>query len=183
MEKLLDLHKKMYDVRWNGSEGDPEELEKEFMAMAKLEGVDLEETNVMLNMLYIPPYKEEMLPEYLKSNNHGGKREGAGRPSLGITKKVSITLPDTVWADLEEKKGKQSMSAYLREILMPKRVFVFYKLQDDRYKIELEGKIMFVGKKKWNDYIDQQHNRKNGEVSLSGSVGIELDELDELIIK
>lgn len=183
MNKLLELHKKMYDVRWNGIEGNPEKLEKEFMAMAELEGVDFEETNVMLNMLYIPPYKSEMLPEYLKSKEHGGKRERAGRPSLGTTRKVSITLPDAMWSDLEKKKGEQSMSAYLREILMPKHVYVFYKLQDNKYKIEHEGKTMFAEKKKWNDYIDHQHNRKNGEISLSGSIGIELDELEELIIK
>ena len=29
--------------------------------------------------------------------DHGGKREGAGRKSIGITKKVSITLITEQW--------------------------------------------------------------------------------------
>lgn len=51
-------------------------------------------------------------------STHGGKREGAGRPSLGTTKKVSITLPDDIWEKLEKEKGEQSMSAFLRELIM-----------------------------------------------------------------
>lgn len=53
-----------------------------------------------------------------KSSNHGGGREGAGRPSLGTTKKVSLTLPDEVWEELEEARGDKAMSAMLREIIM-----------------------------------------------------------------
>lgn len=182
MEELLKLHKKIYDIRWNGAEGNQEQLEKKFMDIAELENVDLEETNIMFNQLYIPPYETERLPEHLKPS-HGGKREGAGRPSLGTTRKVSITLPDTVWSGIEEKKGEKSMSAYLRELLMPKSVYVFYKLIDDKYKIKYDGKTVFVEKKKWNDYVALQHNRKNSEISISGSMGIELEVLDELIIR
>ncbi|PCH30455.1 CopG family transcriptional regulator [Campylobacter sp. 1] len=50
-------------------------------------------------------------------SSHGGKREGAGRPALGTTRKVSITLPDEEWKALETAKGGLSMSAYLREII------------------------------------------------------------------
>jgi hypothetical protein len=49
---------------------------------------------------------------------HGGKREGAGRPSIGITKKISITLPEEIWETLERNKENLSMSSYLREIIM-----------------------------------------------------------------
>ncbi|WP_224771320.1 hypothetical protein [Metabacillus idriensis] len=49
---------------------------------------------------------------------HGGKREGAGRPSLGTTKKVSITLPDEIWEKLEQHRKEQAMSAFLRELIM-----------------------------------------------------------------
>lgn len=52
------------------------------------------------------------------SNGHGGKREGAGRPSLGTTKKVSITLPDETWEQIEKAKGERTMSAFLRDIIM-----------------------------------------------------------------
>jgi hypothetical protein len=50
---------------------------------------------------------------------HGGKREGAGRPSLGTTKKVSLTLPDEVWENIDEDKEQEgvSQSAVLRSIV------------------------------------------------------------------
>lgn len=109
MRKVLDLHKKMYDVRWNGIVGDAEQLEKEFMSLAKLKDVDLEKVNEMLEQLYIPPFNSDMLPEHLKSN-HGGKREGSGRPSLGTTKKVSLTLPDEIWEMIEQRKEEWGAS-------------------------------------------------------------------------
>ncbi|WP_246880150.1 CopG family transcriptional regulator [Bacillus suaedae] len=48
----------------------------------------------------------------------GGKREGAGRPTLGTTKKVSITLPDEVWDALEIEKDDETLAGFLREIIM-----------------------------------------------------------------
>lgn len=116
MIELLELQKKMYDVRWHGAEGDLDQLEREFMAAAEREGIDLEKVNTILGQLYIPPYKEDQLPDHLKK--HGGKREGAGRPSLGTTKKVSITLPDESWEQIEKARGERSMSAFLRDIIL-----------------------------------------------------------------
>ena len=55
--------------------------------------------------------------DYLVSNR-GGKREGAGRPSLGTTRKVSITLPDEIWEQLEDARADKPMSAFLREIII-----------------------------------------------------------------
>lgn len=52
---------------------------------------------------------------------HGGFREGAGRPSLGITKKVSITLPEEIWSKIEEDivlSDLKSQSAYLRNLIL-----------------------------------------------------------------
>jgi hypothetical protein len=51
-------------------------------------------------------------------SKHGGYREGAGRPSLGITKKVSITLPDDIWDEIEREKGDLAMSAFLRDLVL-----------------------------------------------------------------
>jgi hypothetical protein len=48
----------------------------------------------------------------------GGYREGAGRPSLGITKKVSITLQDEIWNRIEKEKGDFSMSSFLRGVIL-----------------------------------------------------------------
>ncbi|MEK4418961.1 CopG family transcriptional regulator [Bacillus paranthracis] len=47
---------------------------------------------------------------------HGGKREGAGRPSLGITKKVSITLPEEDWKRIED--SKKPFSQFFRELAL-----------------------------------------------------------------
>ncbi len=107
MNELLKLHKQMYDVRWNGVEGDPELLEKEFMSMAKLEGIDLEKVNEMLEQIFIPPYQEDLLPEHLKFNQHGGKREGAGRKPIGVTKRVALTLPEDLMGEDRGRKEKR----------------------------------------------------------------------------
>lgn len=52
---------------------------------------------------------------------HGGFREGAGRPSLGITKKVSITLPEEIWSKIEQDiklSDSKTQSAYLRNLIL-----------------------------------------------------------------
>ncbi|MGE6963440.1 CopG family transcriptional regulator [Bacillus thuringiensis] len=47
---------------------------------------------------------------------HGGKRVGAGRPALGITKKVSITLSEEDWKRIED--SKKSFSQFFRELTL-----------------------------------------------------------------
>ncbi|MFV2051129.1 hypothetical protein ACEWK1_27700, partial [Metabacillus sp. YM-086] len=92
----------------------------EFMVLVTKEGVDLEKVNEMLNQLYIPPYKYDLLPEHLKHSN-SAKKEKAGRPSLGVTKKVSITLPSDIWEKIENEISDQelkSMSAYFRKVAL-----------------------------------------------------------------
>jgi len=116
MSELLALHKKMYDVRWNGAEGDLEQLEKQLLSIADLNDMSLETVNKMLEQLYLPPYEKDRLPEHLKAHNHGGKREGAGRPSVGITRRVSLTLPAEIWEMIDQRKEElgSSQSATLR---------------------------------------------------------------------
>ena len=46
--------------------------------------------------------------------NHGGKREGAGRKKQGTTKKVSLTLSDELWAEIEDFDG--NYSDYIRSL-------------------------------------------------------------------
>lgn len=55
----------------------------------------------------------DLLPQW------GGQRENAGRPSVGATKKVSLTLPDEVWEKIAEDKEEEgiSQSALLRSIV------------------------------------------------------------------
>ncbi|MGG1310894.1 CopG family transcriptional regulator [Bacillus smithii] len=51
-------------------------------------------------------------------NKHGGRREGAGRPAIGETRKVSITLPSDVWKKIDSMKGDFSYSAFFRAIIL-----------------------------------------------------------------
>ncbi|MGM0845765.1 MAG: hypothetical protein ACQEUT_12370 [Bacillota bacterium] len=67
-------------MRWNGATGDAEAIEKEFLQLAGQIGLHQDILNTMMEQLYIPPYKEEDLPDYLKASSHGGRREGAGPP-------------------------------------------------------------------------------------------------------
>lgn len=123
MLELLDFHRKMYDARWN-SEKDlyisMKQLEDDFVALADREGVDFEKVNEMLEQLYIPPYKYDSLPEHLKHSN-SAKKEKVGRPSLGVTKKVSVTLPQDIWEMIEgeiKDQDLKSMSAFFRKIAL-----------------------------------------------------------------
>ncbi len=102
-QNLLYLHKSLYDVRWYGAEGDFEKLQKEFVSASEAELIDLEIINEMLEQLYIPPYKEHMLPKHLSVKS-------VGRPSLGVTKKVSVTLPENIWNLIEAKQRQLGVS-------------------------------------------------------------------------
>lgn len=123
MLEILDFHKKLYDARWNGetgSDGSMKELEDKFGALVLKGDLGPEKLNEMLEQLYIPPYKYDLLPEHLKHSN-SAKKERVGRPSLGVTKKISVTLPNDIW----EKIGKEisdrdlkSMSAFFREMAL-----------------------------------------------------------------
>lgn len=124
MLELLDFHKKMYDARWNGemeTYKNMKQMEDDFMVLIHKENLDFEKANEMLEQLYIPPYKHENLPEHLKHSN-SAKRESAGRPSLGVTKKVSITLPNDIWEQIEKEikadKELKSTSAYFRRMVL-----------------------------------------------------------------
>jgi hypothetical protein len=53
-------------------------------------------------------------------NNNENEGLKVGRPSLGVTKKVSITLPEEVWDKLDsilEQSECRSRSELFREIL------------------------------------------------------------------
>ncbi|MDO3409744.1 ribbon-helix-helix protein, CopG family [Saccharibacillus sp. CPCC 101409] len=49
----------------------------------------------------------------------GGLREGAGRKSIGVTKKVSLTLTEEIWEKIEAEREEhnQSRSEIIRSIL------------------------------------------------------------------
>lgn len=110
LDPLFTSHKKMYDVRWNGATGNSDEIEKDFVKMAEKNGIPSEVINEMLEQIYIPPYHENKLPYYLKANSHGGRRKGSGRPSIGTTRKVSVTLPDEIWDAIDKKKNNLDIS-------------------------------------------------------------------------
>jgi hypothetical protein len=110
LDPLFTSHKKMYDVRWNGATGDSDEIEKDFVKVAEKNEIPSEVINEMLEQIYIPPYHENNLPYYLKANSHGGRRKGSGRPSIGTTRKVSVTLPDEIWNAIDKKKNNLDIS-------------------------------------------------------------------------
>lgn len=60
---------------------------------------------------------EEMISVILKYEN---KKKEIGRPSLGVTKKVSLTLPEELWNELDRQqdlKDISSRSALLRQVI------------------------------------------------------------------
>lgn len=67
-------------------------------------------------------YKSGSQEKYIeiedKKGGRGGTRSGAGRPSIGVTKKVSITMPEEVWKAIDTYAHETgSQSATIREII------------------------------------------------------------------
>jgi len=51
--------------------------------------------------------------------SRGGNRLGAGRKAIGTTRKISLTLPNKCWAEIDRRcaGGDYSVSEILRAIL------------------------------------------------------------------
>lgn len=67
--------------------------------------------------------EEELKKVPIIKKKRGGKREGAGRKQLGITKKVSITLTEHEWQEIEqqiEAGAVSSVSEYFRNQITKK---------------------------------------------------------------
>ncbi|CAM3683475.1 MULTISPECIES: ribbon-helix-helix domain-containing protein [Paenibacillus] len=49
----------------------------------------------------------------------GGPREGAGRKGIGITKKISLTLTEEIWEEIDRECEELEItrSAYLRNMI------------------------------------------------------------------
>ncbi|GIO90188.1 MULTISPECIES: ribbon-helix-helix domain-containing protein [Paenibacillus] len=49
----------------------------------------------------------------------GGAREGAGRKGIGMTRKISLTLTEEIWEEIDRECGELeiSRSAYLRNMI------------------------------------------------------------------
>lgn len=52
--------------------------------------------------------------------SRGGPRDGAGRKAIGQTKKLSLTLPEPSWAELERQCAERgwSKSEFIRHMLL-----------------------------------------------------------------
>lgn len=123
LTKYKELQANRYRAKWYGNEEEKDISLTELVNFEYYRMPNIEYTNKAREWFLTSPNDKEKLPDHLlkvvnEEKTHGGKREGAGRPSLGTTKKVSITLPDEVWESLEKEKGSLPMSAYLREIIM-----------------------------------------------------------------
>ncbi|MDQ0086612.1 macrodomain Ter protein organizer (MatP/YcbG family) [Paenibacillus anaericanus] len=53
------------------------------------------------------------------AGNRGGKRKGAGRKPIGTTRKISLTLPQECWEEIDRycHRGDYSVSEILRSII------------------------------------------------------------------
>lgn len=53
------------------------------------------------------------------TGNRGGSRKGAGRKPIGTTRKISLTLPQECWEEIDRycHKGDYSISEVLRSII------------------------------------------------------------------
>lgn len=51
--------------------------------------------------------------------SRGGARNGAGRKPIGVTRKISLTLPQTCWEEIDRlcKRGDYSISEIVRSII------------------------------------------------------------------
>jgi hypothetical protein len=54
-----------------------------------------------------------------QSRKQGGARTGAGRKPIGVTRKISLTLPEECWDEIDRccGKGDYSVSEVLRSII------------------------------------------------------------------
>jgi len=62
------------------------------------------------------------------AKKQGGARAGAGRKPIGVTRKISLTLPEACWDEIDRccGKGDYSISEVLRSII-----------EDQLYKADL----------------------------------------------
>jgi macrodomain Ter protein organizer (MatP/YcbG family) len=53
------------------------------------------------------------------THTRGGHRKGAGRKPIGTTRKISLTLPQTCWDEIDRycQRGDYSVSEVLRSIV------------------------------------------------------------------
>ncbi|MEO3945290.1 hypothetical protein [Gorillibacterium sp. CAU 1737] len=65
-----------------------------------------------------------MRPTYGESlesppDQRSGRRKGAGRKPIGVTRKLSLTLPQACWEEIDRcrQKGDYSISEVLRSII------------------------------------------------------------------
>ncbi|WP_221469245.1 ribbon-helix-helix domain-containing protein [Cohnella nanjingensis] len=51
--------------------------------------------------------------------SRGGHRAGAGRKAIGVTRKLSLTLPEKLWTEIDRRcdKGNYPASEIIRSIL------------------------------------------------------------------
>ncbi|WP_410768294.1 ribbon-helix-helix domain-containing protein [Fontibacillus sp. BL9] len=53
------------------------------------------------------------------AGKRGGNRKGAGRKPIGVTRKISLTLPQECWEEIDRycHRGDYSVSEVLRSII------------------------------------------------------------------
>lgn len=95
-EELINAAKKLFEAYAAYRRG---ENESEIIKLIDAPENKQEMTQSISRTKKEPKIKEGQVTLSLR----GGKREGAGRKAIGVTRKVSITLSEEIWASIDEQ--------------------------------------------------------------------------------
>ncbi|MCM3634927.1 MULTISPECIES: ribbon-helix-helix domain-containing protein [Paenibacillus] len=64
-------------------------------------------------------YEKKLIESESLASKMGGARKGAGRKPIGVTRKLSLTLPQQCWEEIDRycQRGDYSVSEVLRAII------------------------------------------------------------------
>ncbi|MCM3141687.1 hypothetical protein [Brevibacillus sp. MER 51] len=125
----------------------------------------------------------------------GGKREGAGRKAKGITRKVSLTLPEDVWEMIDES-GK-TVAEFLLHLVKPVKKAILFSTENEDFRyateciekakqmIDVKDHVFFNGGDKEGYFLlvadFELDDEQAAEIIKSLNANYTDDELDEII--
>ncbi|MNJ44692.1 hypothetical protein D3C77_397510 [compost metagenome] len=65
------------------------------------------------------PNNDDIAGKKVSNAQKGGRRPGAGRKPIGVTRKISLTLPPAFWAEIDRRcyNSDYSISEIIRSIV------------------------------------------------------------------
>lgn len=132
VEKVNQLYKKEIEARKEAHASMVSNAKKYNEAIEKrIKEADQKLSDLMAGIISENGLQRQEVSEETPTSGRGGYRPNAGRPSMGETKKVSLTLDQEIWHYLDIVSGGQefgSKSAYLRYLV--ERDYQTHFLQD-----------------------------------------------------